>query len=170
MRLRNVLASSIAGFSLAACATAPQATTTSNEPARPTWSGSLQPTQQRSGALVVTGQTKAYGTVRLVPVENTDNQRMRASVTVSLPISASTSVRWAILPGLCGSGDLPVIGFEQFPLVEVSNNGRGQLDTELPIQLTGGSSYHVNVYYGGQQLDNVVTCGNLRFDPGTPGS
>jgi hypothetical protein len=28
------------------------------------------------------------------------------------------------------------------------------------------SEYHVDLYTGGQQLDNVVTCANLRFDGG----
>jgi hypothetical protein len=169
MRLRPAIASSLVGCLALACASANGPSTSTAQPSPPSWSGNLQPTQQRSGALVVTGQTKAFGSVRITPVDGSGMLRYRVAVTVSLPISVSTSVRWAILPERCGSGELPVIGFEQFPLIEVSSNGRGQLTTELPMQLTAGGSYHVNVYYGGQQLDNVVTCGNLRFDEGTPG-
>lgn len=166
MRFRHLLASTVATASIAACATRPAATTTSNEPAQPTWSGNLQPTQQRTGQLVVTSQTRAFGNVKIRPVEIGNFSRLHVSIVVGLPVTTSTSVRWAILPERCGSGDLPLIGFEQFPLMEVSNNGRGQLDTDLPITLTAGGTYHVNVYYGGQQLDNVVTCANLKYDPG----
>ena len=159
-----MLACSTSGVLLVACAAGTRQTSISNEPARPEWSGSLQPTQQRSGALTVTGQTRAFGTVRLFPAEGTNYQRMHVALTVGLPISSSASVRWAVLPNRCGSGDLPLIGFEQFPLIEISNNGRGQIETDLPLDLTAGGAYHVNIYTGGQGLENVVTCANLRYD------
>ena len=124
----------------------------------------FQPTQQRTGGLAVTGQNKAFGTVTISPSEGRV-QRMRVRLSVGVPAQNATSYRWAVLPDRCGSGQLPLIGFEQFPLLEVSTNGRGQLEADLPLVLTAGGSFHVNVYSGGQQLDNVLTCANLRFTP-----
>jgi hypothetical protein len=90
---------------------------------------------------------------------------MKASLTVAVPTTSAQSLRWAVLSGRCGSGDLPLIGHDQFPLLDVSTNGRGQVDAELPLVMTSGGSYHVNVYSGGQQLENVVTCTNLKYNP-----
>lgn len=163
MRLPVILSLALAP-ALASCASGTRPTVTSNEPASPMWTGSLQPTQQRTGALAVTGQTRAFGSVKISPSSSGNPNRLRVSLTVSLPVSAPMSVGWAVVPDRCGSGNLPIMGFEQFPLIEVSTNGRGQLDTELPMTLSAGSSYHVNIYSGGQQLDNVVTCGNLKRD------
>ncbi|MES2177916.1 MAG: hypothetical protein V4550_08600 [Gemmatimonadota bacterium] len=130
------------------------------------WTGSLQPTQQRTGAVAVTSQNRAFGTITIQMPQGTGmSQRMHVSLTASISGVASQQLRWAILPDRCGSGDLPVLGFEQFPLLEIGNNGRGEVSADLPLQLTANNSYHVNVYDGrGQQLDNVLTCGNLKFE------
>jgi hypothetical protein len=56
-----------------------------------------------------------------------------------------------------------MIGYDQFPLIDISSNGRGEVTAELPLQLSSQGSYHVNVYSGGHRLDNVVTCANLRY-------
>lgn len=161
MRLTVILSLAVA-LPLAACASGKQPTVSSNEPATPMWTGSLQPTQQRTGAMAVTGQTRAFGSVKISPSASGNMNRLHVSLTVSLPVSAAMSVGWAVLPDRCGSGNLPVMGFEQFPQIEISTNGRGSLETDLPLTLTTGGSYHVNVYSGGQQLDNVVTCANLK--------
>ena len=47
-------------------------------------------------------------------------------------------------------------------MIEVASNGRAQLDDELALQLPASGDYHVNVYLGGQNLDNVITCANLK--------
>lgn len=88
---------------------------------------------------------------------------MRVALVVAVPTNAATQLRWALLPGRCGSGSLPLIGFDQFPLLEVSTSGRAELETDLPLSLTVNGSYHINAYVGGSQLDNVVTCANLRY-------
>jgi hypothetical protein len=144
--------------------TAGTASTIAAEPGVPTWSGNLQPTQQRTGGLAVTSQNKVFGTVSIAPAPG-PVQRMRVRLTIGVPVQNATSYRWAVLPDRCGTGQLPLIGFEQFPLLDVSSNGRGQIEADLPLALTAGSSYHVNVYNGGQQLENVLTCANLKFDP-----
>lgn len=89
---------------------------------------------------------------------------MRVSVTISAPAHVSQTLRWAILPGTCGSGSIPVLGAEQFPSLDVGSNGRAQLSTDLALHLDASAPYHVNVYDGaGLDLSRVLTCGNLRL-------
>ena len=124
------------------------------------WSGSLQPMQQQSGGLGPTGQNKAFGSVRL---SSRGPARTAISITVSTPLSNAASLNWAVLPGRCGTGSLPLVAIERFPLIEVGNNGRGQLDGEMALELPQSGAYHVNVYWAsGQQLSDVMTCANLR--------
>lgn len=124
------------------------------------WTGSLQPMQQASGGLGPTGQNKAFGTVSLT---SKGVERTAISISVSTPLSSSTTLRWAVLPGQCGTGSLPIVGVERFPQIDVGNNGRGQLNAEMALALPTNGSYHVNIYWGnGQQLSDVMTCANLR--------
>ncbi len=156
---------------LAACATSKPVTdsaasvpsasvSTSGATGPVTWTGSLQPMQQSSGGLGPTGQNKAFGTVTLT---SKGTARAAISIAVSTPLSTAASLNWAVLPGRCGSGSLPLVGIERFPLIEVGNNGRGQLSSEMALELPQSGAYHVNIYWGsGQQLSDVMTCANLR--------
>ena len=168
MRLRNLLGPSVATLVLAGCAAKPRPSVISNEPVGQQWTGNLQPTQQRSGTLAVTGQNRAFGSVKVTNPNAGGLQRMHVALMVAVPTESSSSLRWAMLPERCGSGDLPLLGFEQFPLIDLSTNGRGQIEVDLPLVLAPNSAYHVNVYKGGQQLDNVITCANLKFESDTP--
>ena len=124
------------------------------------WTGSLQPMQQQSGGLGPTGQNKAFGNVRLT---SKGTSRTAISIQVSTPLSNAASLNWAILPGRCGTGSLPLVGVERFPLIEVGNNGRGQLEGDMSLELPTSGTYHVNIYWGsGQQISDVMTCANLR--------
>jgi len=126
------------------------------------WSGSLQPTQQVTAGVGPTGQNKAFGTVVLT---SKGPERMTAVISISTPLQGSTSLRWAILPGRCGTGSLPIVAVERFPMIEVASNGRAQLNNEMSLALPESGSYHVNVYWaGGSQLSDVMTCANLRRD------
>lgn len=165
MRIRVSLASLLMAHALGACASAPK-TSASDESSAGRWVGSLQPTQQRTGELAVTGQNRVFGTVSLTPAEGARYERMRARLSVALPTASSTTLKWAVLPQRCGSGDLPMLGFEQFPILEIGNNGRGLVESDIPLRLEEYNAYHVNVYSGGQQLDNVITCANLRLERG----
>lgn len=164
MRSTIVFAVGVAGLLAGGCASSTKSDPAEPAPSQPAWVGSLQPTQQRAGGLVVTGQTRAFGAVRITPAEGR-LRRMHVHLVVALPVTSNTQYRWAVLPDRCGTGQLPLIGYEQFPLIDLSTNGRGELDVDLPLELEANSSYHVNVYSGGQQLDNVVTCANLKFEP-----
>lgn len=134
---------------------------TSGAPTGPvTWTGSLQPMQQTSSGLGPTGQNKAFGTVKLT---SKGTSRTAISITVSTPLSNAASLNWAVLPGRCGSGSLPLVGVERFPVIEVGSNGRGQLENEMSLELPQTGSYHVNIYWAsGTQLSDVMTCANLR--------
>ena len=125
------------------------------------WTGSLQPTRTRSAVANGSERTKVFGTVTLTPAAD-NPQRMRAQLTVNMPVRSPVQARWAVLPGSCGSNAFPVTGFEVYPLVEINNTGRGQLDAAIPVALEHTGNYHVNVYVGGQQIDNVVACASLR--------
>jgi hypothetical protein len=157
----------LGSMALAGCASSGSSQkVTYDDPPALRWSGSLQPTQGRSAEVQATAQHKASGTLSIeIPSVRTSNlQRARVSLSIALPELAGNQLRWALLPDRCGSGDLPLIGFEQFPLLEISSNGRGELKVDLPLELIANNSYHINVYNGGQQLTDVFACGNLRYD------
>ena len=150
------------GLALAACAarsSEPGGQPSDTGPIR--WTGSLQPTQQRTGQMAPTAQTKAFGTVTL-SVSRRDPDHTRARITLSAPIQSATELRWAVLPGGCGAASIPLIGVEQFPVLEVGSNGRAELDMDVPLTLPRSGRYHVNVYWRGQQVTDVMTCANLR--------
>jgi hypothetical protein len=164
MRLLKLVNAGMAALTIVGCASKAGANMgASPESGVPTWSGSLQPTQQRTGSLAVTGQSKAFGTVVIRPAAGA-LRRMHVQLTVSVPTSGATQYRWALLPDRCGTGELPLIGFEQFPIIDIGSNGRGQIEADLPLELSANSTYHVNVYSSGQQLDNVVTCANMKYE------
>lgn len=124
------------------------------------WTGSLTPTQQRSGGMGPRSQSRAFGSVSITALPG--DSRSRAQVTVS-GSSQNVSLPWAVLPGQCGTGSLPLMNVNSFPVIEVGSNGRGELSSEIPLSMPAEGSFHVNVYWpGGQQLDEVMTCANLK--------
>lgn len=126
------------------------------------WTASFRPTTQRPGGLGAADQARAFGTITLSgPPESPNRTEVRLSVSTPNSVSG-TSLPWAILPGRCGSGAVPLISIEQFGPIEIGNNSRGQLNTSLALPLPRTGSYHVNIYWpGGSQLSDVMTCGNL---------
>ena len=162
MRHRPLLFVSAAGLLASGCASSPSAT--NEAPATPSssgWIGTFQPTQERTGVLAPTRLQQAGGTVRLRQSVR-DPQRTTVVLAVSSAVQQPTSLRWALLPGRCGSGSLPLLSFEQFPPLDVTSSGRGQLEIDIPVQLPQSGAYHVNVYHEGTQITNVLTCATLR--------
>lgn len=125
-------------------------------PAR--WQAYLKATHQRSGRLVTTVQNKATGSFFM---SQAGHDRVRIRLTVSTSYHDGSDLNWAILPGRCGSNMMPIAPVEQFPIIEVSSNGRGEVDRVLPLTIANTGQYHVNVYRGGTQLEHVLTCGNI---------
>lgn len=126
------------------------------------WFGNFQPTSERSSSIAPRGRHSATGSIAVVETRN--SERVSVSMSVSSPGHQSTTLRWAVLPGHCGSASTPILSYQQFPVLEISGNGRGDLRVELPMTLQVTASYHANIYYGsGVQLDNVLACTNLRL-------
>ena len=163
MRLRNLLVTCAGVLGAVSCASGPRPTVDSDALPESRWIGSLQPTQQRSGALVVTAKNHAFGSVAIVPLRG-NTERMRLTLNVSVPSTTSTGLRWAVVPDRCGNGDLPLIGVDEFPLIEIGTDGRGSAQVDLPLQMAPNNGYHVNVYDGAALLENVVTCANLKYE------
>ena len=158
MRLTPVVTLIIA---LLGCATS-RSQSTADESGTGRWSATLQQTQQRTGELAPTGQQKATGSVLLAP-SAADPNRMMVQLTISAPSNTSSTLRWGIFPGRCGSSALPLVGIEALPTIDVGSNGRGQVTGEIPVRLEAGAMYHVSVFKGrGTDVSDVLTCGNLR--------
>lgn len=123
------------------------------------WEASLRPTMQRSGRLTATARNTTTGTVFM---SQAGQDRIRVRLMVGTSYHDGSDLKWAIVPGRCGSSMMPIAPVDQFPTIEVSANGRGELDRVLPLTLPATGQYHVNVYRGGfGYLENVLTCGNL---------
>jgi hypothetical protein len=163
MRHRPLLFVSAAGLLASGCASSPSTPreTAAAVPSRGGWTGTFQATQERTGVLAPTRLQQASGTVRL-RASDRDPQRTSVSLVVSTAVRETTSLRWAVLPGRCGAGSLPLLGFDQFAPLDITSSGRGQLEVEIPLALPESGTYHVNVYHRGTQLENVVTCATLR--------
>jgi hypothetical protein len=161
MRHRPLFLLSAAAVLTTGCASSSSTADDAAAPAASGWSGSFQPTQQRTGKLAPTRLQQAGGTVRLRQSAR-DPQRTSVALTVSTQLQDPTSLRWAVLPGRCGTGSLPLLGFEQFPPLDVTSSGRGQMEVDIATPLPQSGTYHVNVYFGGTELENVLTCANLR--------
>lgn len=171
MNLRHLCAASLAAAA-SACASAPAVDpnpsldgdrTAEVLAAARRWTGTLNPTQGRTGAAVTTTRQRAYGTVELTVAPNRQtNTHVR--LTVSVPVEPGlNNLGWAVHPGNCGSGNPPVIAPGMFPTMVLSANGRGTIDDDVPFQLPDTGNYHVNVFRGGgSQLNDVITCGELR--------
>ena len=123
------------------------------------WEASLRATLQRTGRLAATTRNKTTGTVFM---SQAGQDRIRVRITVATSYHDGSDLKWAIVPGRCGSNMMPIAPVDQFPTIEVSTNGRGEIDRVLPLSMPATGQYHVNVYRGGGgSLESVLTCGNL---------
>jgi hypothetical protein len=128
------------------------------------WTGTFQQIQQQSGNLGPRSTNKVYGNVSLTRASETPNS-VHARMELSTTVKDSRQLHWAVSDGHCGASTLPLLAIEQFPQINISNNGRGQLDADVPLALTASGSYHVEVYWtNGQDQGDVMTCANVRLD------
>ena len=124
------------------------------------WTGTLNPTQGRTGAAVTSTRQKAYGTVELIVVPNRPTVS-HLNLDVAVPMEPGlNNLTWGIHPGNCGSGNPPLIPPGDITL---SVNGRGTVDADIGLAVPQSGQYHINVFRGnGTQLQDVITCANLR--------
>jgi hypothetical protein len=172
MPLRHFLTAALASAAVTACASTPAVNSGpqpgSNQTAVEStganrWTGSLNPTQSFKGAAVASERQKAYGTVELT-VASSRSTLTHVRLTVSVQMEPGLdNLGWAIHPGNCGSGNPPVIAPGMFPMIVLSANGRGVVESDIPFTLPESGIYHVNVFRGsGTQLTDVMTCADLR--------
>lgn len=126
------------------------------------YDGQFRPMQQAQGGLGMSTQQRVYGSVKIAFRESSD--RSNVNLTINTNSQQSEILGWSANPGRCGSGTVPFMPVAQFPAIEVSATGRGEVDSQnmqLNIPLSG--AVHVNVYRGGDTLDRVIACANLRM-------
>lgn len=159
-----------AAAAAAACSPARQASTgltpvaslTDTLPPQPALIGSFASSMNVAmGAMAAGRAPRVDGTVRLTPHGYYHD---RYSVEFSFNSERGPeSLAWSVVPGRCGSGDLPLVSPRQLTRIEVQDNGRGRLLSEFRATITPGLDYHVNLYAnGGTDLADVVACANLR--------
>ena len=181
MRLTSLACLTVTHVALIACATAPPPVAGSAEAMAPRvdsilsdttprpvrWTGTLNAVLSRPGSPVqMSTRSKTTGQVLLEAAGATMN-RTRAVLSLITPATSASDYRWAVFEGRCGSNPLPLLGFDQFPSVDVGSNGRGEINVEIPLTLPRSGSLHVNIYPSGQQLSDVTACANLRREGGS---
>lgn len=103
-------------------------------------------------------QNKATGTVF---ISQAGLERIRVRLTVSTTFTDGSPLQWAIVPGQCSTDMMPITSVQQFPVIDLTPSGRGEVDAEIALTMPATGQYHVNVYRGGTRHDQVLTCGNL---------
>lgn len=153
----------VAGCASSAKTSPPSVAQQSLGPGLLEWTGRFQPVQQQTGdATAIRARNRANGSVTLTAGAQ---GRMDADIEVSTPLTTSANIRWALASGACGSGALPVLPVNQFPEIDVTANGRGDLKAEVPAALPTAGSYHVNIYWSdGRDESDVMTCANLKLE------
>jgi len=175
VRTRLAFGCPLALAMLTACASASRTASPSASPTAQTsqaggasietvkWSGSFQPIQQQSGSLTPRGTNKTYGTV-VLSRGRSGPTRTRAEINLSTSLTTSALLHWSIAPSRCGAADLPLLGVDQFPAIEITNGGQGRLETEVPLTVPTSGTYHVDVYWGsGQDRGDVMACANVKM-------
>ncbi len=119
-----------------------------------------------SAVLQSTGNVGPANTIRVdgsvtVVSSGVGNSKTRVRLMINFPMT-NEQLPWAIAPGNCGNGAIAVAAVSTFGTIDVGSSGRGTLEVDLPLALTPGEKYHVEVYRSGQTLADVVACTNLR--------
>ncbi len=126
------------------------------------YDGQFRPMQQSQGGLGMSTQQRIYGSVRIAFRES--NDRSKVDLMINTSLQQSEILNWSANPGRCGSGSVPFMPVAQFPGIEVGSTGRGEVNVEnMPLSIPSSGAVHVNVYRGGDTLDRVVACANLKM-------
>ncbi len=126
------------------------------------YDGQFRPMQQSQGGVGMTAPQRIYGSVRIAFRES--NDRSNVNLTINTNLQQSEILGWSANPGRCGSGSVPFMPVAQFPGIEVGSTGRGEVDAQnMQLSIPVSGAVHVNVYRGGDTLDRVIACANLRM-------
>ena len=140
----------------------PIASLTDTVPVPPPLVGSFQSVLNAAGGVAIAGRgPRVDGTVTLRP-SRLSSDRFGVDMDFTSERGSETLL-WGVVPGRCGSGDLPLVSPRDQAPVVVTENGSARLHAELRAPLTPGQDYHVNLYANnGSQLADVVACANLK--------
>jgi hypothetical protein len=106
----------------------------------------------------------AFGSITVTPLEGGSN-RARVELSISAPMANGRQLAWAVFTGSCGAPTPPLAGPNEFPLIDVGNNGSGMVRTTMSITLDTHSDHHANIYLTSHVSDvsNVMMCANLTY-------
>ncbi len=127
-----------------------------------TFAGRFRPVlNTMSGDATLPGAIRIRGTAKLTSYAGTDDE-FRVEVRFSSELG-SQALRWSVVPGECGNGNLPLVPPRNLTTINVDGTGSAVFDGEFRATLTAGRDYHLNLYgNNGTQLADVVGCANLR--------
>lgn len=162
---RHALATGVAMCGVASLATA-QGTKAKSDSIVPmqarAYDGQFRPMQQSQGAAGMSKQQRVYGSVKIAFRES--NDRSNVNLMIDTGLQQSEILGWSANPGRCGSGSVPIMPITQFPGIEVTSTGRGEINVQdMQLIIPASGPVHVNVYRGGDTLDRVIACANLRM-------
>jgi hypothetical protein len=128
------------------------------------YEGQFRPIQQASGGVGMRGSQRVFGQVKIATRES--SERVKVTLMINTSLNQTEILNWSVNPGRCGSGSVPLMPIAQFQGIEMSTNGRGELDIpEMQMAIPANSgALHVNVFRGGTGLDNVIACSNLKLN------
>jgi hypothetical protein len=113
---------------------------------------------------------KGTAEITMTPTSDTSYTRIRIEYRGGRSTRSDASIAWALLQGRCGSGALPVVPMDAFPLLNISGSGSASATAEINFAFPRDGNYHVNLYRGdrptSQQvmgLTAVIGCGNLKY-------
>jgi hypothetical protein len=144
-----------------ACASGTRGSSTAPGPSR--WTGNFKPNRLNS-ELGRSAPNSGFGSITLMPSQG-PSRRTRIEISISVPVPAGEHVAWGMLSGTCGSAHPMLTGRDEFPRIEVGENGNGSLRVDMPFTLDVNGSYHANVYWpnSSRDLNDVMMCANLSF-------
>lgn len=126
------------------------------------WRGNFRSTRQQSGSGTdVSGLNVASGSILMTAQ---DERNTRVQLTISGPAGQNAQLPWAVVPGPCRSGSIPLMPISSFPLLRM-NDGRAELDQVVSFPLPTEGNYHINVYDGnGTDEADVMVCSELKLE------
>ena len=125
------------------------------------WSGNISAVTESNSDVRQSSRGNGYGNAQLTRGDSPSSTRV--NITYSSGGTSDRYLNWAVLPGRCGAGSLPLLPISNFPELTVGGDGRAQVNVVLPFEFPARGDYHVNIYHERQQtLDQVVACGTLR--------
>jgi len=125
------------------------------------WSGNISAVTESNSDVRQSSRGNGYGNAQMTPGDSPSSTRI--NVNYSSGGTNDRYLNWAILPGRCGAGSLPLLPISNFPELTVGGDGRAQVNVVLPFEFPMRGDFHINIYHERQQtLDQVVACGNLR--------